>query len=68
MPIYEFECRQCAFVFEEFGTLGVLRAQCPRCGAIGDKIMSVSNFHLKGSGFYATDYKRPSEPKNKSEA
>ena len=29
---------------------------CPRCGGNLSKIISASGFHLKGSGWYVSDY------------
>jgi putative FmdB family regulatory protein len=61
MPIYEFECPECRIIFERtfFGIAHGRSTRCPLCGGQSKKVMSASNFHLKGSGFYATDYKKP---------
>ncbi|MCA9520637.1 MAG: zinc ribbon domain-containing protein, partial [Myxococcales bacterium] len=39
--------------------------ECPDCGS-GEvrKLISRSSFHLKGSGWYATDYQRAAAPKS----
>ncbi|MEK7690176.1 MAG: FmdB family zinc ribbon protein, partial [Bdellovibrionota bacterium] len=37
-------------------------AACPDCGAGVTKLMSLSGFALKGTGFYTTDYKRAAAP------
>ena len=58
MPLFEYECRDCGAVFE------VLQNRsddppdaCESCGAPHvTRIMSQSAFHLKGSGWYKTDY------------
>ena len=58
MPIFEYECPNCQYKEEKL----VLKKNehrpiCPKCSqAKMDKIMSISNFHLKGTGWYATDY------------
>ena len=31
--------------------------KCPRCGGKMHKLMSLNAFHLKGEGWYVTDYK-----------
>jgi predicted nucleic acid-binding Zn ribbon protein len=31
--------------------------KCPKCGGESKKIISLSSFHLKGGGWYVTDYK-----------
>jgi putative FmdB family regulatory protein len=56
MPLYEYACKQC-------GSFEVMQrisedplTQCPTCGAKVTKLISRSAFHLKGSGWYATDY------------
>jgi len=58
MPIYEYRCEGCHTQFEEMRRIteeGV--PDCPRCGS-GEvhKLISLSSFHLKGSGWYVTDY------------
>ena len=49
MPIYEYKCRNCNKVFEEFSILmgKNITPTCPFCGGIGDKIMSISNFNMQ---------------------
>lgn len=56
MPIYEYQCSKC-------GTLEVFQritddplARCPTCRSKVTKLISRSSFHLKGTGWYATDY------------
>lgn len=39
-------------------------AQCPECGSDQYiKLVSAAGFHLKGSGWYVTDFKNKSTPK-----
>lgn len=63
MPIYEYQCRKCGKKFEVFQgiTDGEIK-QCTFCDGSVDKLVSLSSFHLKGSGWYVTDYggKKPS--------
>ena len=57
MPLYEFECPACGRVFEELcRTVDTGHAPCPACGRSAPRIVSLSAFALKGSGFHATDY------------
>src|SRR5712691_7789946 len=56
MPIYEYTCKQCGnFEIIQRITEAPLK-KCPTCGSRVAKLISRSAFHLKGSGWYATDY------------
>jgi putative FmdB family regulatory protein len=56
MPIYEYTCKQCGN-FEVMQRISETPLKkCPTCGAKVSKLISLSAFHLKGSGWYATDY------------
>ena len=57
MPIYEYECTKCGNVEEvlqNFSDKPLTR--CPSCTGKLQKLVSQSTFHLKGTGWYATDY------------
>ncbi|MDR0735989.1 MAG: zinc ribbon domain-containing protein [Zoogloeaceae bacterium] len=63
MPIYEYRCAACGFQKEHLQKRDdpVLRV-CPQCGAERyEKQLSVAGFQLKGSGWYATDFKTRGE-------
>lgn len=65
MPIYEYRCSACGCE-KEF--LQKVRdpaiSQCPECGgATMVKLISAAGFQLKGTGWYATDFKGGSKPK-----
>jgi len=78
MPIYEYKCEKCSDVFELFESINSKSEirKCSSCGGNAKRIISMSNFQLKGSGWYVTDYKGKntcansnsdkSKPKNKS--
>ncbi len=68
MPIYEYECSQCGNVEEAFQKMSDAPLKtCRQCGGSLSKIMSHSSFHLKGSGWYVTDYGgSSSSPKDSS--
>jgi len=57
MPIYEYECTDCGChteVWQKFSDPPL--AECERCHGKMKKLISQSSFHLKGTGWYATDY------------
>ena len=57
MPIYEYKCRKCGEEFEVFQQITAPPVKsCKFCKGAVQKLMSLSSFHLKGSGWYATDY------------
>ncbi|MBW2649439.1 MAG: zinc ribbon domain-containing protein [Deltaproteobacteria bacterium] len=63
MPIYEYKCRKCDRKFEVFQGIADNEIKtCELCNGQVDKLISLSSFHLKGSGWYVTDYggKKPS--------
>lgn len=69
MPIYEYECPNCQFKEEKLVLSNKDKNPvCPRCKQTKmEKIISASNFHLKGTGWYETDYgkKKLKKPINK---
>ncbi len=58
MPIYEYVCNACGHEFEEWQKITDAPVQkCPSCGKRKvERLVSLSAFHLKGSGWYVTDY------------
>ena len=67
MPIYEYRCQDCHHEFErmqKFSDPPV--AECPTCAGAVQKLISRSAFHLKGSGWYVTDYGRNGGQKSDS--
>jgi len=57
MPIYEYGCTQCGNVEEVFQRItDPPLSKCPQCSGKLQKLISQSTFHLKGSGWYVTDY------------
>ena len=57
MPIYEYQCNHCNEVFEIFHKIDEdCRVACPTCLGPAKKLISATNFILKGSGFYVNDY------------
>jgi putative FmdB family regulatory protein len=61
MPTYEYECRECGYRFEAFHSIkGEPIKKCPKChkDKVRRLISAGAGIIFKGSGFYATDYKR----------
>jgi putative FmdB family regulatory protein len=57
MPIYEYKCKKCGKEFEIFqGITDPAATACRFCKGPVRKMVSLSSFHLKGSGWYVTDY------------
>ena len=57
MPIYEYECTKCGNleeVLQKFSDKPLKK--CPQCSGKLVKLVSHSSFHLKGTGWYVTDY------------
>ncbi|MBM4242869.1 MAG: zinc ribbon domain-containing protein [Deltaproteobacteria bacterium] len=58
MPIYEYHCPKCG----DFDQMQKITDQplkkCPSCKAKVTKLISNPAFHLKGAGWYITDYGR----------
>ncbi len=70
MPIYEFECTKCGNqteVWQKFSDRPLTK--CEKCKGKMKKLISQSTFHLKGSGWYVTDYAsdRTGSPQEKKE-
>ena len=56
MPIYEFICRDCQEVQQQFQWLLADRPTPLCCGHATEKIPSVATAHFYGPGAYATEY------------
>jgi putative FmdB family regulatory protein len=57
MPLYEYECDNCAHRFEviqKFSDAPI--AVCPKCSGPVKKLLSSPAIQFKGSGWYITDY------------
>jgi putative FmdB family regulatory protein len=59
VPIYEYRCEACGHHDEHLQKVSEAPlANCPACGkATYRKQLSAAGFQLKGSGWYATDFK-----------
>ena len=71
MPIYEYRCGQCGFQKEFMQRMSdAPLTDCPQCGKRSfNKLVSAAGFQLKGTGWYATDFKNSAaKPAPKPEA
>ncbi len=71
MPIYEYRCSDCGHRLEALQRLAdAPLIECPACRKKSlVKLMSAVGFQLKGSGWYATDFKHAgSKPADKATA
>ena len=60
MPIYEYQCTECGKTFEIFQKMSDdPLTECRVCKGRLAKLISNCAFHLKGTGWYVTDYKKP---------
>ena len=67
MPIYAYKCASCGFAQDEILKISdAPLSLCPSCGKPEYvKQLSAAGFHLKGSGWYATDFKGGNKPAEK---
>ena len=67
MPIYEYECTKCGNIEEALQKFSDKPlAKCKHCTGKLHKLVSQSSFHLKGTGWYVTDYADKSKKSTKS--
>jgi putative FmdB family regulatory protein len=67
MPIYEYRCNKCGKEFEVFQGMSEAPVKsCRFCHGPSKRLISLSTFHLKGSGWYATDYGGKKAPASES--
>jgi putative FmdB family regulatory protein len=64
MPIYEYRCGACGFQSEYLRKVtDPPLSVCPECGKEAfTKLPTAAGFQLKGSGWYATDFKQGPKP------
>jgi putative FmdB family regulatory protein len=73
MPIYEYECENCGKIVEAYQRFSEKPLKkCEYCAGRLNRLISQSTFHLKGTGWYVTDYGKgsggpASTPENKTE-
>ena len=59
MPIYEYRCNECGHELETLQKISdPPLVECPECHRPAlQKLVSAAAFHLKGTGWYVTDFK-----------
>ncbi len=69
MPIYEYQCKSCGHQFEKLQKMSEDNLiDCPDCHKPElKKLISASSFQLKGSGWYASDFKNSSKKSTTTE-
>ena len=68
MPIYEYRCSDCGHQQEFLQKVSdAPLTVCTKCGKPSfSKMVTAAGFQLKGSGWYATDFKNSGKPAAKS--
>lgn len=69
MPIYPYVCTACGHDFDTLQKISdAPLTDCPACGEVGlKKRLSAPAFHLKGTGWYETDFKNSGKGKKTDE-
>jgi len=64
MPMYEYRCGSCGLQREFLRKVSdAPLTTCPECGEESlSKMLTAAGFQLKGSGWYATDFKGSAKP------
>ncbi len=70
MPIYSYKCESCGFAKDVLQKMSDAQlTDCPSCAASTfRKQLTAAGFLLKGSGWYATDFKGAGSPPPAAEA
>ena len=70
MPIYEYQCTACGHALEAIQKFSDEPLKtCPECNKETlQKLMSAAGFQLKGTGWYATDFRNKGKPAAKDTA
>jgi putative FmdB family regulatory protein len=69
MPIYEYKCDECGHRLESIQKLNdAPLKECPACSRASlRRLISATGFQLKGSGWYATDFKNKGRKDSKQD-
>ena len=69
MPLYEYQCNSCGVRFERLRHMDEEPVKtCPECEGEVRRLFQPVGIIFKGSGFYVTDHKRGSRPRNPASA
>lgn len=68
MPIYEYQCAACGHSLDALQKISdPVLTECPACGKQSlEKQVSATSFQLKGTGWYATDFRNNSAKKQET--
>jgi len=69
MPLYEYDCETCQKhleIIQKFSDAPL--TVCPECQGKLVKRLSLTSFQLKGTGWYNTDYRKPSTSSEKGKS
>jgi len=68
MPTYEYQCKACGHQLEAFQKMSdEALTVCPECHKPNlTKLISAAGFQLKGTGWYATDFKDKGKTETKT--
>lgn len=59
MPLYDFKCPKCGTLIDAIQSYSAPAPKCPNCGTeMTKEVSKPAGFEFKGSGFYATDFKK----------
>lgn len=70
MPIYEYHCGSCEHDFEVMQKIKTAPIKiCPKCSQeTVTRLVSAAGFQLKGTGWYATDFKDKGKAPSKDQS
>lgn len=64
MPFYEYKCTKCGHAFERMMPMLAENPECPECGERVNKLVSLSDFKVKGQPPRRWKPRKKSEPKS----
>ena len=70
MPIYEYECKYCEYIFEVHQSIKARRKRkCPECNRRNalNRLVGATNFALKGKGWAKDGYSKSASDNTKKE-
>ena len=68
MPIYEYQCQKCGTIEVTQRITEKALIKCPTCKSKVKRLISNTSFHLKGTGWYVTDYARKGQTNGESKS
>jgi putative FmdB family regulatory protein len=69
MPLYEYQCTECGEIEEAIQKFSdAPLTTCKHCSGKLHKLISQSSFHLKGTGWYVTDYSKKAASPSSNDA